>query len=585
MLNIKKWFKSNNQRQKEQDALVSTETQIGKTHKSGLVLRLTEDKDAISYVHDNQIDSALEIIENFKLGNRWVLLMAQMQSGKSGTFFSVPYIITRNKSIQRDLNLITDDNDEVNIFMLTPMSDTELVEQFEQDIVNFTGINLKRNVIHGREMKRLMDLSDSKTESDYAMLQKLKYNSIIMIDESHYGSDKDQILNKFLKNVLEIQANDNQDALKMKNIYIVSISATPMAERGSMGISGYKKIVELINTPAYYGIIDMYEGGKIRQAQNLNTIDGINQMILDINNIPKIGYIIVRANDRGVLNIDDIITRLPPSIDYKEYNMETKKSIFNNTRINDILSDKPEKKTIFFIKGKLRAGQRVNTKNIIMVHDSHSSNSDTTAQSFLGRCCGYNKNKDIQIYVDLEAAEGYYKWVKSGFDPNIIPKAKNVSTGRKVKNEYKIRSVTGCISTIVDDSKLNTILRNDDGSKRNAKERMSILIMCNDYLITKKDTTLNELIINQEKIKVPTIYTVDSESKESVRKKHYIDKKNGNFVSDEITKDFKEEELGTLITSITYEKDLSELVIVVGEVVRSIHSKPIVNVNSMYHEV
>jgi hypothetical protein len=137
----------------------------------------------------------------------------------------------------------------------------------------------------------------------------------------------------------------------------------------------------------------------------------------------------------------------------------------------------------------------------------------------------------------------------------------------------------------VDDSKLNTILRNDDGSKRNAKERMSILIMCNDYLITKKDTTLNELIINQEKIKVPTIYTVDSESKESVRKKHYIDKKNGNFVSDEITKDFKEEELGTLITSITYEKDLSELVIVVGEVVRSIHSKPIVNVNSMYHEV
>lgn len=49
------------------------------------------------YVYDNQIETAKEIIYNFySKQNRWCLLFAEMQSGKSGTFFSIPYIISRN---------------------------------------------------------------------------------------------------------------------------------------------------------------------------------------------------------------------------------------------------------------------------------------------------------------------------------------------------------------------------------------------------------------------------------------------------------------------------------------------------------
>ena len=37
--------------------------------------------------------------------HRWCLLFAEMQSGKSGTFFSVPYIIARNKILIEKLGI------------------------------------------------------------------------------------------------------------------------------------------------------------------------------------------------------------------------------------------------------------------------------------------------------------------------------------------------------------------------------------------------------------------------------------------------------------------------------------------------
>lgn len=62
-----------------------------------IITRYTNDNKSKWYVFDNQIETAKEIIYNFYTKqNRWCLLFAEMQSGKSGTFFSIPYIISRN---------------------------------------------------------------------------------------------------------------------------------------------------------------------------------------------------------------------------------------------------------------------------------------------------------------------------------------------------------------------------------------------------------------------------------------------------------------------------------------------------------
>jgi hypothetical protein len=73
-----------------------------KTNSEELILRVTNDKQSSFYVFDNQIESAMNVIEKFKNGNRWCLLMAEMQSGKSGTFFSVPYIILEIKKLKKN---------------------------------------------------------------------------------------------------------------------------------------------------------------------------------------------------------------------------------------------------------------------------------------------------------------------------------------------------------------------------------------------------------------------------------------------------------------------------------------------------
>lgn len=532
---------------------------------NGLTLRLTEDEKSAYYVYDNQIESALNIIDNFKKGNRWCLLMAQMQSGKSGTFFSVPYIISRNENISDELG-ISYKNNEINMFLLTPMSDTELVSQFEQDIVSFTGVEIKRHVIHNNEMQKFLKTpKDEWTSTDVETVNKMNQNSIILIDESHYGSDKNQILNNFPENILNIKADGDNKPLEDKNMYVLSISATPMAERISVDDNTLKKtIIPLKNTKEYFGIVGMWDDGKIKQGFNLNNDDEIKEFVKHINNIDGDGYILVRANNRGNKSIEDIINFVPDNIECINYNQETKKSIFSNTDINDILSVKPNGKKIIFFKGKLRAGQRVKTENVIMVHDTHKSNSDTTAQSFLGRCCGYNKNREIEIFCDLKSAEGYYEWVRSGFSKLSTPKSKNVNKKQTKLTVEKISNAP--IITIINDYDIANLIYKKSKSEDDKVKIMSFV----------NDKNINDIL--KSNFVIGTIFLVSDDNKNSTYEKHYIDKKNGTFLSDY---HYDEEDINKYVISSSYNLSTNELVVLPGKVIKRI-GKPELSKESMY---
>lgn len=536
--------------------------------KQELILRVTNDEQSSFYVFDNQIASAMDVIENFKNGNRWCLLMAEMQSGKSGTFFSVPYIIARNQTIKEELNLV---DDNINMFLLTPMSDSELVQQFEQDIVNFTGVEIKRNVIHNNEMQKFLKTpKDEWTTTDINTINKMKTNSVILIDESHYGSDKNQILNTFLEEILEISATGESTILKEKNIYVLSISATPMAERISVDDTTIKKkIIPLKNTKDYFGIVGMWETNKIKQSFNLNNKEGINELVNVINKLPENGYVLVRANDRGDKDIEDIIKEIPNEIECINYNMETKKSIFSNTDINDILSVKPNGRKIIFFKGKLRAGQRVKTEHVIMVHDSHKSTSDTTAQSFLGRCCGYSKNRNIEIYCDLKSAKEYYEWVKSGFAKLSTPKAKNVFKETSKITTKKL--IEKPIVRIVDDVDILAIL----GKKiKTVEEKLKIVQYLNEPI-------LND-VLDDDNFIISRISRVSEDNKNSTYQKNYVDMKDGVFFGYH-KQDGGEENLGKVIIIGAFNSTINELVILPGMVIDKIGT-PELSTTSMYSE-
>lgn len=120
-------------------------------------------------------------------------------------------------------------------------------------------------------------------------------------------------------------------------------------------------------------------------------------------------------------------------------------NVFNKCRVN-ASKKKPEKlygidavldlappKFIFiFIKELLLAGKTLNTTHVRMVvdvpyADARSGHVDRIVQGLVGRCCGYNKNRNVIIVTNKVRVEAYNNWIINGTSPA------NPATHAKVK--------------------------------------------------------------------------------------------------------------------------------------------------------
>jgi len=521
------------------------------------------------YVYDNQLEASKEIIYNFFTGKRWSLLLAEMQSGKSGAFFSIPYIINENRTLVKKLNIDIFDG-IINVWLLTGMMETELTNQFKGDIDSYTGMGeeIKSHVLDNNLLQKYLKNYQSNTLSydEKRNIERMRKNSLILIDESHYGSNKKSSLDKFLKEIINISPNGENEFLVEKNIYIVSISATPMAETLE---SSKKELVILKNSYSYYGISEMFKLNKIHDSYDLKDSKSINLMLDYINKINKIGFIIIRTTKSGIdkilIEINKKITDIDPNPIY--YDSKHKDTI------DSILSRDINKKTIIFIKGKLRAGKQLKNKNkVIMIHDTANSNVDTTVQSLLGRFCGYNSNKDVEIFCDKFSAEKYKNWVENGFILNKVPdKSKNVLSNR----DKNLRIETLHHSKLFDVSNNFDIDCIMNKSRKTKEDKIKVLELINDDDINKiiKDKILS---IHYD---IGSIFKVDQNKKNSSYKKQYEDViKSGNFMGD-----IKEDKIreGQIIFSAAYEINTKNIVVSFGKVVES---KTQTSEKSMYHE-
>lgn len=532
------------------------------------IRRVFDTKDT-NYVFDNQIETAKEIIYNFFTNedSRWNLLFAEMQSGKSGTFFSIPYIISRNALLVKKLGIDMFD-DEINVFLLTGMNEKELIVQFEKDINGFTGMDITKNVLHNSEMSKFLKNPEyTWNETDKTVIDRMRKNSLILIDESHYGSDKNQILDKFLRQILKINPNGDNAPLKENNIYVVSISATPMSEFINANVSDFsKKIVPLKNATGYYGICDMFNNNKIFDAYDLKP-DSIDKFLDKTLNNKKTGYILVRCAQKQQELIEKRIGER--MLDFNrsiDYNSLSKKNILDNQGINDILTKTPSKKTIIYLKGLLRAGKRVDTRNIIMVHDTAASNVDTTVQSLLGRCCGYGKNQDIDIYCDRFSAKKYKEWIESGYHLDSVPdKSKNVFA--KGKSKYSLNKI----------KILKYDLKSDFEYKKNNKKSAKKIIL--ESYIDEKEYLSNHYYIG-------TFYDKSSKTITSL-----YDSRNGYLCENDMYGNLDNEfdtdlekgidPVGKYVITTLFDKVSNKIEFSIGEITHQVAST---SEKSMYHE-
>ena len=400
------------------------------------------------YLFDSQINTAKEIVLSLsrKVTRRnHVILAAKMQSGKTGVCNSVVNIISQTPI---HLHLGID-----KYMFITGMNDcglkSQTLKRVEEQVI---GAN-QENIYSGLRSKKY-----SGPKHYYVMKNSdlLKYegdvnNSLIFIDEAHYGSNDKNILSKFLYQQ-GIDWKDTNDLIK-RNIYIVSVSATPFDEIVS-DTKKVKNIVELKPAKEYVGVTEFLKNGQIMEAEKddieedgviFDYINDAHQRMIDDG---VAGVIIIRTRHFEVIKSNPYIMK-----DFDIHEMYSSGSNIEYDVFNEMLKDLAEKNEynlkvskmkasssivggvpkmyvkplIVLIKGAFRAGITIDSKHkdyIYMVYD-FSMKADTTAQALLGRLCGYrNKKTNVPrtyFYVNKKFADMYSAWENDFQNRSIVP--------------------------------------------------------------------------------------------------------------------------------------------------------------------
>lgn len=403
------------------------------------------------YLFDSQINTAKNIVENLsrKVTRRnHVILAAKMQSGKTGVCNAVVNIITQTE-LYRYLGIDK-------YMFITGMNDcglkTQTLERVEEQVIGankdniYSGLRSKKNLSpnHFFVMKN-SDLLKYEGDID---------NSLIFIDEAHYGSGDKNILSKFLYQH-KINWKDTNDLIK-RNIYIVSVSATPFDEIVS-DTKEVKSIVELTPSKEYVGVTELLKNGQIMDAEKDDIeedgaiFDYISDAYQRMHDDGVAGVVIIRTRNFETIKANSFVSNVfdihemyssGSNIEYDVFNEMGKELIAKNEYNKKIATMKSSssisggipkmyvKPLLVLIKGAFRAGITLDEKlkdYIYMIYD-YSAKADTTAQALLGRLCGYRSKKadttNTYIYINKKYADMYSVWENDFQNRKVVPCSK-----------------------------------------------------------------------------------------------------------------------------------------------------------------
>jgi len=400
--------------------------------------------------HQEQRNAGNEIIDKFTnrdAGQPFTVLLAQMQSGKTGT-----YLFTALEMVR--LGLIK------NVNIICGSSDTSLRAQTRSDLDDALK-SFQRETISGGDTDGALRLMDANIgvyfSQDLGKLKDISEETLIIHDESHMAQSKNNIPFKrfYQKNNLDKALMGDFSELVSKKCYILGVSATPFSE-----IVANKKVqtsdwtaeessfldgVELSPKNFYFmqpgsgyiGVTQFLELGTIKfEAENIKASDCAHVASVLKKNSPKYDkkYVVIRTlcaeKDSGMMQT------IASSTGYEYV------SVFGGEGSLEFMKVQPLKATLVHICGKFRMGQVVPKQHIAMVYEqSKNPNADTILQGLLGRMCGYKQNgahTQVEIYVSQMAEELVHKyskaWQEGAMDElSTVTKAMNLG-GVKRKN-------------------------------------------------------------------------------------------------------------------------------------------------------
>lgn len=402
-----------------------------------------------AYIYDAQIEAAKEVVSELAsnvLRTNHVILVAKMQSGKTGTCNAIANIVM-NTQLRKDMAVRK-------VLFITGMNDCGLASQtYERAIQQIIKAN-DANVYDGT--KQTSDIKNPKfyvlKNSNLKKFEKNLNGCLIFIDEAHFGSRERNVLTKFMQSK-GIDWKNKIDLIR-NNIYIVSVSATPFEEIVSDTIDS-KPMVELKTDESYIGVSQYLEKGLIHDASKDDVTDGtIFEYIQDaydrmIENSER-GIVIVRTRKFDEIYQNQFVKdnfeiyemyASGSKIEYDKLNIRLNEMVEKNnsnnrlyyrSRRDERVTAEPEnfKPLLVLIKGAFRAGITLSAsaKDLIYMVYDFSAEANATAQALLGRMCGYRDLEhaifNTHFYLNSRFAQMYSEWENDFTNKELVPCSK-----------------------------------------------------------------------------------------------------------------------------------------------------------------
>lgn len=455
--------------------------------------------------YNSNITAGEEILQHYREGKDYVILHAQMQSGKSLCYWFVAFEALRSELVDkvvifsgnRESELRNQVNSNSNKRKMIDIYTSILCERgVPVDVSSLEDYLFpKIKVVWGTELLKVAKsvlVEDETEETDTFLGKKM----LFIWEESHFGQTKKQHVDIFLGKMGIYVGNfaGEANSVSTKKNYILSVSATPFSEVCSMikeenvDLYNRKRIVFMRPTETYRGVKWYYDNEKIRGFSILGDaeaeadvdaeadadadaeadeeccetyLEALGRLFQKFKKTKK--WAIIRCcKDKLKKKIIKLIKEF--NWNYTNYDLNSKKNGSGDIGNISELDERPLLgPTVVFIKGMCRMGTVVPKKHIsfVMEISAEESHTDTVLQGLLGRMCGYNheENNDIEIYI-----------------PNSIVKSGEIE--RYISGFCEIDVSSGCKDVIQEGIELPHCAMNIRKPKKSCKKIIIPIRVC-----------------------------------------------------------------------------------------------------------
>jgi hypothetical protein len=360
-------------------------------------------------LYENQIQDGTEIAHKF-MSAYYGILLAQMQSGKTGTYLACAKAMLESGQVNE-------------VLIISGSSDRSLRDQAKSDakkIFGKTDYSDKVTVMFSQDLNTLLETPDPTIEG----------NTLIIHDECHLAQSKNNRPNEYYERMgLDGALKGDFSVLRERHIKILAVSATPFSEiTSNYKISSdewktlekdpsktleEKFVFPLKHGEGYIGIQELMDDDSFKyEAQPITdtSYEHLNKVLCDNREKYDKSFVVIRTRKAE----PELLKHLAQRHGY------THKTVFGDSsspKNLNFMKNQPENATIVQISGRFRMGQVVPKRYIRMVYEQTlKPNADTILQGLPGRMCGYisqGAHTGVDIFVSVHTQEFFKDYSES----------------------------------------------------------------------------------------------------------------------------------------------------------------------------